>query len=184
MAGKMIEKKGYRLVEENYSLINGVATCKIKDLIKKMGLGFLYREDIEDVVSKVFEKILLHGDLFDPSKAKLSTWVSTISHNSLIEYLRTYRIHEPLAWENEDGDEIECVEVTDYTSAEDVTIARETERFINDYAERRGGIDALILIKTAAGYSVKEISKDLDMTPNAVSVRLFKMRREIKAVAA
>ena len=45
--------------------------------------------DMEDLVSKVFEKVLKGLEGFDERKASLSTWIYAITRNTVIDYFRT-----------------------------------------------------------------------------------------------
>lgn len=45
--------------------------------------------DVEDVVSSVFVKIYHNIDAFDNKKASLSTWIYSITKNTVIDYFRT-----------------------------------------------------------------------------------------------
>lgn len=49
--------------------------------------------EAEDVVSTVFLKVYQKLDTFDESKASLSTWIYTITRNTVTDYYRTRRIH-------------------------------------------------------------------------------------------
>lgn len=44
--------------------------------------------DTEDIVSDVFMKVSSYIDKFDPSKASLSTWIFTITRNTICDYYR------------------------------------------------------------------------------------------------
>ena len=44
------------------------------------------RADAEDLCSDVFEKIQRKLEDFDPSKASVSTWIFTITRNTVIDY--------------------------------------------------------------------------------------------------
>ena len=52
--------------------------------------------DAEDLHSEVFEKVLRKLDGFDPSKASLSTWIFTITRNTVIDHFRRTRPSEEL----------------------------------------------------------------------------------------
>ena len=52
--------------------------------------------DAEDLHSEVFEKILRKIDGFDPSKASLSTWIFTITRNTVIDHYRRSKPTEEL----------------------------------------------------------------------------------------
>ena len=48
-------------------------------------------QDAEEVVSAVFLKVVQKLDSYDPRKAALSTWVYTITRNTVTDYYRTRR---------------------------------------------------------------------------------------------
>ena len=68
------------------------------------------RQDAEDIAADVFVKVFEKLDSFDESKASLSTWIYTITRNTLTDYFRTRRVHgeipETLAEEDSFEDEI------------------------------------------------------------------------------
>ena len=49
------------------------------------------RADAEDLCSEVFEKVQRKLDGFDPSKASVSTWIFTITRNTVIDHFRRTR---------------------------------------------------------------------------------------------
>ena len=49
--------------------------------------------DAEDLVSQVFEKVYGTLNTFDETKASLSTWIYTVTRNTVTDYYRTRRIH-------------------------------------------------------------------------------------------
>ena len=50
----------------------------------------------EDLVSAVFLKVVQGLDGYDPAKASVSTWVYTITRNTVTDYFRTRRAVVPL----------------------------------------------------------------------------------------
>ena len=50
------------------------------------------QQDAEDIAADVFVKIYSKLDTFDKSKASLSTWIYTITRNTLTDYFRTRKI--------------------------------------------------------------------------------------------
>ncbi len=50
----------------------------------------------EDIRSDVFLKVYEKLDSFDETKSSLSTWIYTITRNTLIDYFRTRRIGEEI----------------------------------------------------------------------------------------
>ncbi len=53
--------------------------------------------EAEDVVSSVFLRVYERLDSFDPARASLSTWIYTITHNVVVDYYRTRRVHTEYA---------------------------------------------------------------------------------------
>lgn len=49
--------------------------------------------DAEDLVSQVFEKVYSKIHTFDETKASLSTWIYTITRNTVTDHYRTRHIH-------------------------------------------------------------------------------------------
>ena len=47
--------------------------------------------DVEDFVSAVFMKIVQKLNSYDPAEASVSTWVYTITRNTVTDYFRTWR---------------------------------------------------------------------------------------------
>ena len=54
------------------------------------------RAEAEDIASDVFEKIVRKIDDFDETKASVSTWVFTITRNTLIDHYRRTKPSEEL----------------------------------------------------------------------------------------
>ena len=67
------------------------------------------KSDAEDIVSEIFLKVYEHFDTFDASLASVSTWIYTITRNTVTDYFRSNRIYAELPEELSDGDDIECV---------------------------------------------------------------------------
>lgn len=54
-------------------------------------------QDAEEVISAMFLKVVQNLDRYDPVKAGLSTWVYTITRNTVTDYYRTRRPTAELA---------------------------------------------------------------------------------------
>ena len=55
-----------------------------------------HRADAEDLCAEVFEKVFRKIDDYDQSKASLSTWIFTVTRNTLIDHFRKSRPSEEL----------------------------------------------------------------------------------------
>ena len=73
----------------------------IYDLYSGKVMGYIAarvqrRADAEDLCADVFEKAYRKRDAFDESKASISTWIFTITRNTVIDYFRKTRPTEEL----------------------------------------------------------------------------------------
>ncbi len=69
----------------------------IYDLYSGKVMGYIAarvqrRADAEDLCADVFEKAFRKKDAFDESKASISTWIFTITRNTVIDYFRRNKI--------------------------------------------------------------------------------------------
>lgn len=55
-----------------------------------------HRADAEDLCAEVFEKVFRKIDDYDQSKASLSTWIFTVTRNTLIDHFRKTKPSEEL----------------------------------------------------------------------------------------
>ena len=107
--------------------------------------------DAEDLVSAVFMKVVQKLDSFDPAKASVSTWVYTITRNTVTDHFRTRRTL--VALEDYMGDE-QPAELTDdaLDSLADALLAlKERER-------------DLIVLHYYTGYTLKEVAEMMGMS--------------------
>ena len=65
------------------------------------------RAEAEDLCSDVFEKVFNRFDQYDKSKSSISTWIFTITRNTLIDYYRRARPQEELDENLSDDSEID-----------------------------------------------------------------------------
>lgn len=69
-----------RVYEDFYPKVCAYVRGKIQD-----------PHEAEDLVSAVFLKVMRKLDSYDPAKASLSTWVYTITRNTVTDFFRTRR---------------------------------------------------------------------------------------------
>ena len=130
--------------------------------------------DVEDIVSTVFLKIYQKIDSFDESKASLSTWIYTITRNTVIDYFREIKTHIEFLDEIE-ADTLSADSLVDDELLEDLAYALET------LSERERD---LIILHYYNGYTLKRISEMMDMSyinaklihTKALSMRRLNMR--------
>lgn len=67
------------------------------------------KNDAEDLVSEIFLKVYENLDTFDASLASVSTWIYTITRNTVTDYFRANRTYSELPEELSDGGGADCV---------------------------------------------------------------------------
>ena len=65
------------------------------------------KAEAEDLCSEVFEKVFNRFDQYDKSKSSVSTWIFTITRNTLIDHFRRSRPQEELDENLSDDSEID-----------------------------------------------------------------------------
>ncbi|MBQ8031628.1 MAG: sigma-70 family RNA polymerase sigma factor [Butyrivibrio sp.] len=53
-------------------------------------------EDAEDITSDIFVKIYSKLDIYDETKASLSTWIYSMTSNTVIDFYRTNHVHSEI----------------------------------------------------------------------------------------
>ena len=105
--------------------------------------------DAEDLVSAVFMKIVQKLDTFDPAKASVSTWVYTITRNTVTDYFRTRR--SMVAFEDYMLDETELTDDVLGSLAEALMSLKEKER-------------DLIVLHYYSGHTLKIVAEMMGMS--------------------
>lgn len=103
----------------------------------------------EDLASEVFVKVYEKIGSFDERKASLSTWIYTITRNTLIDYYRTRRVYEEVPVTMSDGSSVE-EEICSGEMLEALAKALETL----DDRERD-----IIVLRYYSGRTLKEIAE-------------------------
>lgn len=67
------------------------------DKVSRFVRSKIYNQiDVEDIVQNVFLKVYSNLDQYDVTKASLSTWIYTITRNTVYDYLKDKRDHPVL----------------------------------------------------------------------------------------
>lgn len=125
-------------------------------------------EFANDILSKVFEKL----DGFK-GKSSFSSWLYSISYNSIIDFLRKKRqLHYP-NWNQEN----ELPEIIDETDADMSEISYDKLMQIFDiiHPEEK----ALLFMKYQDALSLKDIAASLTISEDAVKMRLKRARARV-----
>ena len=105
--------------------------------------------DVEDLVSAVFMKIVQKLDSYDPDKASVSTWVYTITRNTVTDYFRTRR--SMVAFEDYMVDETELKDDALDSLADALMSLKEKER-------------DLIVLHYYTGHTLKTVAEMMGMS--------------------
>ena len=105
--------------------------------------------DAEDLVSAVFMKVVQKLERFDPAKASVSTWVYTITRNTVTDYFRTRR--SMVAFEDYMVDENELTDDALDSLADALMSLKEKER-------------DLIVLHYYSGHTLKTVAEMMGMS--------------------
>ena len=139
-------------------------------------MGYIYarlrsRADAEDLCQDVFEKVHTKLDRFDPEKASISTWIYSITRNSVIDFYRKSRPFGELT-EN----------ITEDGAIDDALLNDETlEELAEALAALPLQLRKIIVLHYYDGLPLTEIAKKMNLSYGAVKLRHAKALREIRA---
>jgi RNA polymerase sigma-70 factor (ECF subfamily) len=142
-------------------------------------------QDVEDLVSTIFEQAYSHRHQFDPNKGAFSTWLFRIAHNELVSYYRKHKRRSTRVADIEPPVDL----ATSEPSPESQVITSETLVLMLRCLERLSERDQeVISLKFAGKLRNNEISKVMELPEKTVSVVLFRavqrLRQEMGKEAA
>ena len=117
-------------------------------------------QDAEDLAADVFVKVYEKLDTFDETKASLSTWIYTITRNTLTDYFRTRKVFAEIPENETDDSSVEediCNAETLETLADALESLEERERDI-------------IILRFYSGKTLREISSQMGISYAYVKV--------------
>jgi RNA polymerase sigma-70 factor (ECF subfamily) len=136
------------------------------------------REAAEDVTSVVFMKALRSFDRYDERKASPRTWLLRIARNAVTDHLRSLRrrgsLHVSL-------DAIPDL-AADVPSHDERVIRQERiQKLLNGSRTLRKADQEILSLRYGAGLDNAEIAEHLEISNNAVAVRLHRALKRLKA---
>ena len=138
-------------------------------------MGYIYarlrsRADAEDLCQDVFEKVYAKLDRFDPEKASISTWIYSITRNSVIDFYRRSHPHDEINENIATGDSIDDDLLNDETLAE---LAVALEKLPEQLRE-------IIVLRYYDGSPLTEIAKKMNLSYGAIKLRHTKALEMIR----
>lgn len=130
--------------------------------------------DAEDLTSMVFVKVYQKLDTFDESKASLSTWIYTITKNTLVDWFRTQKSHLQLEESlPADGD------------VEESLLQNETLEMLADALEVLSVRERdIIILHYYSGYTLKSIAEKMQISYTTAKVEHKAALNRLKAEMA
>ena len=128
------------------------------------------REDAEDLCSEVFVKVFNKLGQFDQDKASLSTWIYTITRNTLTDHFRKLRPSEELPEELPSDERVEQ------------GILR--EETLNELAEALSRLDQesrdIIVLRYSNGLTLTEVGQRLNISYGMIKIKHKKALETLK----
>lgn len=128
------------------------------------------RQDAEDLVSSIFVKVYQNIKSFDEKKASISTWIYTITRNTVIDYFKTHKTV------------CELPEVLEYTEDgfEDILKKETLEELADALEQLEQRKRDLIILHYYSGYTLKQAAEKMQMSYANVKIIHAKALRELK----
>jgi RNA polymerase sigma-70 factor, ECF subfamily len=129
--------------------------------------------DTEDLVAKVFHRIVEHLVRFDPTRASVRGWALSIARNAVIDHLRTRRDHAPID---------EVADLVLFTDAPQLPgeVDERTLALLAHVAELPPLTREMIAMHFADGLGYREIAEACGATEAAVKQRMARALRELR----
>ncbi len=119
-------------------------------------------EDAEDITSDIFVKIYSKLDTYDESKASISTWIYSMTSNTVIDFYRTNHIHSEIPEDlTDDGSSVED-EVLNSESLE--RLAEALEKLPQELVD-------IIVLRYYKGLTLKEVAKKMNLSYGVTKLR-------------
>jgi len=170
-----------RAVEKFYNLIFPF----IKSSIRKLDFNFRINE-IESLSHELFTKIYFKLPQYNPNRS-IYSWVFTVIKNSLIDDSRKEKAQRFVPIENKSenpqNDALNQVFDQSSPSPEDLMIRTERTNELNvllgQLSEKN---NVLVIGFYLEGKSLKELSKELNVSANSISIRLLRIKQTLRKI--
>jgi len=119
-------------------------------------------EDAEDLCADVFVKVYDKLDTFDESKARISTWIYSITSNTVIDFYRTNHIHSEIPEDLSDTKSSIEEEVLTQESLSELAAA-----LLKLPEEQRD----IIVLRYYKGLTLQEVAKTMNLSYGITKLR-------------
>ena len=137
------------------------------------------REVAEDVTSEVFMKALRSLHRYDAKLASPRTWLLRIARNAVTDHLRSLQrrgsLHVSL-------DRVPDLVSNAQSQEEQVLKEERIQVLLNGARVLRKADQEILSLRYGSGFDNAEIAEALDISPNAVAVRLHRALKRLKEV--
>lgn len=116
--------------------------------------------DAEDIAADVFLKVYEKLDTFDETKASLSTWIYTITRNTLTDFFRTRKICEEIPETLDNGSSV----------PDEICNAETLERLASALESLEERERDIIILRFYKGKTLTEIAKQMGISYAYVKV--------------
>ncbi len=119
-------------------------------------------EDAEDITSDVFVKIYSKIDTYDESKASLSTWIYSMTSNTVIDFYRTNHVHSEIPEDLTD----------DKSTVEDEILNNESLELLADALTKlpQEQMD-IIVLRYYKGLTLQEVAAKMNLSYGVTKLR-------------
>ena len=136
----------------------------------------LNRTETEDLVSDVFFKAMESFNKFDPNKASVKTWLSTIARNRLIDFYRSAARTRSVSMPDDDMKEFT---VEDSYDVEKDDVNREAHRILAQLSREER---ELIQMRYFMDLKNPEIAERLGISSKAVCERIRRLLKKCESL--
>ncbi|MCB0212073.1 MAG: sigma-70 family RNA polymerase sigma factor [Anaerolineae bacterium] len=135
------------------------------------------KDDVEDLISVVFEKAYVHRDQYDSTKGAFSTWLFRIARNTLANYYRTRQRRSAWEADSEIPDDFASGEAQPETQ---IIRREDIIKLLHGVEQLNERDQEIISLKFAGRLNNDEIGTIMDMTANNVGVVLYRALRRLQ----
>ena len=118
-------------------------------------------QDAEDLCADVFVKVFEKFDTYDQTKSRVSTWIFSVTRNTVIDYYRTYHMSEELPEEFLGTDDVN----DDLLDEDSLNVLAEGLKKLSEEEK------AIIVMRYYHGSSLQEVAKKMNLSYGITKLR-------------